>query len=74
METELVKLFFLVQFVSFDRKVFSIIAIWTSDAKKKKSVMAIGNKLKEYLRLDSDFKLYYELHSAEKNSKPLYTI
>ncbi|XP_037042991.1 eukaryotic translation initiation factor 4E1-like [Bradysia coprophila] len=50
------------------------ISIWTSDAKKKKSVMAIGRKLKEYLRLDSHFKLYYEVHSASKNTTPLYTI
>lgn len=49
-------------------------AIWTSDAKKKKSVLAIGVKLKEYLRLDSDFKLYYEMHSSKKNAKPLYTL
>lgn len=52
----------------------SITAIWTSDAKNKNSVLAIGTKLKEYLRLESDFKIYYELHSANKNSKPLYIL
>lgn len=61
-------------FITHSNKLLSTTAIWTSDAKKKKSILAIGMKLKEYLRLDSNFKLYYEAHSASKDTKPMYTI
>ena len=61
-------------FPTHSNKLLSTTAIWTSDAKKKKSILAIGMKLKEYLRLDSNFKLYYEAHSASKDTKPMYTI
>lgn len=73
-EIESVSLFRKFTVFSHSNKQFSTTAIWTSDAKKKKSILAIGLKLKEYLRLDSNFKLYYEAHSASKDTKPMYTI
>lgn len=38
------------------------LAIWTADGKNQDSILSIGHKLKECLRLSSDVQITYELH------------
>jgi len=53
------------------------ISIWTADGTNEESILGIGHKLKECLRLSSDTQITYELHkdTAEKTkSKMSFTL
>lgn len=48
-------------------------AIWTADGKNQDSILGIGHKLKECLRLSSEHPINYELHkdTAKKTSSAM---
>lgn len=60
-----------------DQQNFFCTAIWTADGTNQDSILGIGHKIKECLRLPVDVKIQYELHKDTANkqsSKMSFTI
>ena len=57
---------------------YAKLEVWLADASQKESILSIGRKVKELLRMDSTSTIYFSVHKEKKfeknpeRSKPRY--